>query len=566
MDTVLLGIEMRSSINPSLILIIIFIVSVLSPLLISNESVEAHADPPGQPIKVEVIITKLMSKNDLDDPFWGGDSEVIGSYKLEHAGHTPPNSINGGQGFFSCMDWNMESQNWDTAKNAYTCSYKNGGRLIYSHTECTPMNTITFTIDQAMELDRAIGAENGLMLGATGTALWAGLAGATGGAALVIPVVATTAGWALGQNGDDNLGSGAEIWNKAGTKDVWTTGGFGLEIIVKETPIKPGEPNSDICNYTNTSTEINSSQYLTAHLDNQDSWYWNSIERNGHGNATMYPHITDRISPLETVNGTFVLMNKIISQMAESGISIEPDDENDNVTNDAILNSVDVNQTIREMILTIIHQDIKIMIATVNSSLDIDVSKTLGWLYYAELALGSNEWDMALNSYHAAVYDLVNSVIEYDPMSSITIEAIDRDTGELMDDVGMEILELDCEKCEPIFIVGGGGANVELPAGDYELQIKDKDGELLEKRTFEVKSGVPANVMVDVSTAEQALNLAFYLQGLIIASLPALVGFTGSKQYLERKLEPSESKSEPSTTPLWIGVVIFLAIFFMMVG
>jgi hypothetical protein len=557
---------MRSSINPSLILIIIFIISVLSPFVISNETVEAHADPPGQPIKVEVIITKMMSKNDLDDPFWGGDSEVIGSYKLEHAGHTPANSINGGQGLFSCMDWNMESQNWDTTKNAYTCTYKNGGRLIYSHTECTPMNTITFTIDQAIELDRAIGTENGLMLGGTGTALWAGLVGATGGVALIIPVVAGTASWALSQNGDDNLGTGAELWNKAGTKDVWTTGGFGLEVIVKETAIKPGDPNSDICNYTNTSTEINSSQYLTAHLDNQDSWYWNSIERNGHGNATMYPHITDRISPLETVNGTFVLMNKIISQMAESGISIEPDDENDNVTNDAILNSVDVNQTIREMILTIIHQDIKIMIATVNSSLDIDVSKTLGWLYYAELALGSNEWDMALNSYHAAAYDLVNSVIEYDPMSSITIEAIDRDTGELMDDVGMEILELDCEKCEPILIGGGGGANVELPAGDYELQIKDKDGQLLEKRTFEVKSGVPANVMVDVSTAEQALNLAFYLQGLIIASLPALVGFTGSKQYLERKLEPSESKSEPSTTPLWIGVVTFLAIFFMMIG
>lgn len=217
------------------------------------------------------------------------------------------------------------------------------------------------------------------------------------------------------------------------------------------------------------------------------------------------------------------------------------------------------------MIRTIIHYDIKMMIVALNSSLDIDVTESLGWLYYAEIALGTNEWTMALNSYHAAVYDLVLSVIEFDPLSNITIEATDRDSGKLMENVEMEIIELDCDKCEPLFVGNGGSANVKLPAGDYELQIKGKDGELLEKRTFQVQNGDPTNVMVDVSTA-QALDLAFNIQGLIIAALPALVGFTGSKQYLERKSNPSESELEPSTTPLWIGVVIFLAVFFMMVG
>ena len=71
-------------------------------------------------------------------------------------------------------------------------------------------------------------------------------------------------------------------------------------------------------------------------------------------------------------------------------------------------------------------------------------------------------------------------------------------------------------------------------------------------------------MVIDISNASDVLNMAFYLQGLIIAMAPALVGFAGSRQYLERESESEES--EKSATPLWVGVVIFLAIFFMMIG
>ena len=85
-----------------------------------------------------------------------------------------------------------------------------------------------------------------------------------------------------------------------------------------------------------------------------------------------------------------------------------------------------------------------------------------------------------------------------------------------------------------------------------------------ERNAFEAQSGTANAMVIDISNASDVLDMAFYLQGLIIAMVPALVGFAGSRQYLERESESEES--EKSATPLWIGVLIFLAVFFMMIG
>ena len=96
------------------------------------------------------------------------------------------------------------------------------------------------------------------------------------------------------------------------------------------------------------------------------------------------------------------------------------------------------------------------------------------------------------------------------------------------------------------------------------MRMMDSDGNLIETRTFEAQLGTANAMVIDISEASDVLDMAFYLQGLIIAMVPALVGFAGSRQYIERDSETEESGT--SATPLWIGVVIFLAVFFMMIG
>ena len=168
--------------------------------------------------------------------------------------------------------------------------------------------------------------------------------------------------------------------------------------------------------------------------------------------------------------------------------------------------------------------------------------------------------------YRNIAMQLLDLLIDYEPEvepSSVTIEAFNRDADEL-EEVTVIITEADCDDCEPIFEGQGNEIQVDLPPGEYEMRMMDADGNLIETRTFEAQSGTANAMVIDISKASDVLDMAFYLQGLIIAMVPALVGFAGSRQYLERESESEES--EKSATPLWIGVLIFLAVFFMMIG
>ena len=188
-------------------------------------------------------------------------------------------------------------------------------------------------------------------------------------------------------------------------------------------------------------------------------------------------------------------------------------------------------------------------------------------LGHADLLVNKGNYAGAINiDYRNIAMQVLDLVMNYEPeveLGTVTIEAFNRDAGEL-EEVTVTITEADCDDCEPVFEGEGNEIQVDLPPGEYEMRMMDADGNLIETRTFETQSGTANAMVIDISNASDVLNMAFYLQGLIIAMAPALVGFAGSRQYLERESESEES--EKSATPLWVGVVIFLAVFFMMIG
>ena len=84
----------------------VFLASMLSPLTIDNEPVEAHWDDRDgdPPLLVEVYIEFLYSTEDLDDGgflYLGGDAELAFLSDVEHVGH-------GGAMAAIQLDWNMD--------------------------------------------------------------------------------------------------------------------------------------------------------------------------------------------------------------------------------------------------------------------------------------------------------------------------------------------------------------------------------------------------------------------------------------------------------------------------
>ena len=133
------------------------------------------------------------------------------------------------------------------------------------------------------------------------------------------------------------------------------------------------------------------------------------------------------------------------------------------------------------------------------------------------------------------------------PPSTVTIQAGGDDVPE---DLFIEIYSGDCgDDCaeEDLVFVGEEGdseVEAELESGEYTV-VMISDGDVYSSDYLEVQSGGDIKVfMSDVGGDTTVLNLAFYIQGLIVAALPALVGFAGSRQYLERKSESSESELE----------------------
>jgi len=88
------------------------------------------------------------------------------------------------------------------------------------------------------------------------------------------------------------------------------------------------------------------------------------------------------------------------------------------------------------------------------------------------------------------------------------------------------------------------------------------DGDVYSSEYLEVLSGETQSLVVGVSHAP-VLDTLLYVQGMLIAAIPALLGFTGSRRYIEGEQEVFEGRS---ATPLWIGTAIFIGIFYMIIG
>ena len=199
--------------------VILFSLILLSSSIIANPQAFAHNnsnpnDPPGPhapKIKVKVILESIKLNENQDDPFDGGEGELVFSYVFNHRGHdenfkdhkdydhnymdyrlTTCHSESRPDSTWSCYRWFEEPEK----------DFRN--EILYEHIECSEMSPITYTFD-LRESDQSLA--NTIIGGAAtvgGVALAFGPAGwvVTGKAVAVAGLVTFIAGL----NGDDHLG------------------------------------------------------------------------------------------------------------------------------------------------------------------------------------------------------------------------------------------------------------------------------------------------------------------------------------------------------------------------
>ncbi len=603
-------------------IVMVFLVSMMSPLTIDNEPVEAHYDETTDPpLRVQVYINKLYSTEDYDDsvPYlewlFGGATEIVWVSQLKHDYHDSTNTI-------YTFSWNMDGEGWmeihpeEVVVDGRTVYELDMGHMeIYNHIECTDREKLTYSYkireDDAEGARRVTEALIGfgetvssLVLiggGTVGTIATGGLAGPV----TVMGVITGGVGVYDGVKRMINSGTGAEFNDEIiglnngqelsednnGINYVWphtfneqvgaggefqSTPGMGVELELVVTPFEvvgpgwqsdaegqssciqpaPIAPSQEVAalDYNEIRTDVHNSfdsirtAYIGINESTRLSGSTNPIGSDGcdqvNGTGDCDDWNNSQKPPVDPLNNTDPY-NSTTHTVARGLIMTEGNGILGNITGDILASANAVNPD-----------------ATYSISMD---------LWYADFLTKGGHYFDALGYYESAIIGSIDAIENAPPPPPATI-TIQAEGDNVPEDLFIEIYSGDCgDDCaeEDLVFVGEEGDSVietTLESGEYTV-VMIADGDVYSSDYLEVQSGGDITVlMTDGGIDNTALNLAFYIQGLIVAALPALIGFTGSRQYLEREDESSESKLEPSTTPLWIGLVTFIAIFFMMIG
>ena len=617
------GEDVKGYYRRGLMMIMILLVTMVCPLTTPIEPVEAHYDEPNDPpIRVQVFINKLYSTEDYDDsvPYFswlfGGSAEILLVSEVKHENHG--NSI-----VIADISWNMDGEGWMEispeevvvdGRTVYELDI--GQKEIYNHIECTDNETVNFSYnitEQDGEVARRLvqaligfgETVGGLVFiggGTVGTII-------SGGAAGPITVKGVVAGgWGvkdgvermiqagmsedyedeiIGSNPGQNLSVGTNyVWpltlnEQAGVGGEWESSGMGMEIELVITPFEVVGPgwqsdaeggSSCIQSYPITPSQ----EIATINYDEIRTTVHNAFD----SIRTAYIGINESTSLPD--NWTEPSDNDNCDQINGTGDCDDWNNTQQQKSSDPFNNTGPYNSTThtvaRGLIMTEgngIVENItrKYLDAAIAVNPDAIYPFTMDLWYANFLTQGGHYFD-ALRYYESAIIGSIDSIENAPPPPPATV-TIQAEGDDIPEDLFIEIYSGDCgDDCaeeDLVFVGDEGDSEIEtsLESGEYTV-VMISDGDVYSSEYMEVQSG-GALTILKVSDGggidSNALNLAFYLQGLIVAALPALIGFAGSRQYLEGKTNTQESKkSEPSTTPLWIGVILFLAIFFMMVG
>jgi len=644
----------------ALMIVMVFLVSMLSPLTTPIEPVEAHFDATTEPpIRVKVYLNHVYSTEDLDDGglFWlGGDAELSFLSEVVHIGHEKsvyPQEIewnmdqDDGTGILwwntderieitrapcsvtddpltldsdcdgepDTEDSNDDNDEFDDDVDEYPNDPENNGKvgrqemvwslqfepqlLLYNHSECTPETDVLFTFDV-----RTLGVLSWWWYaGMTATILGIGglmiMPGGQGAAA----VWAT--GLAAGSAAVGATVSTVQLWN------AFDDDGHYLQPRVYGHKLKVGDniifpPDGGTANQggpigVNVTLEIETlpdrDQYDHYPCDDtprpDDSEDFDDGDDLGQEDEVSFQEtrasVSDGFSQLRSLFAT-VNESTSVNQAYWDGYyekypeEAPPLDSN----NSSISNNTYFNHNAQQWIDTYYNYSAerRILLTRINGYVEelsrdwldrvsiVNPSELYGLnmdLWYASDLTQSGHYYDALTHYESAIMGAIDAIENAPPPPPPTV-TIQAGGDDVPDDLFIEIYSGDCgDDCaegDLVFVGDEGDSEIEtaLESGEYTV-VMISDGDVYSSEYLEVQSGGDITVlMTDGGIDKTALNLAFYIQGLIVAALPALIGFAGSKQYLGRETESSESKLEPSTTPLWIGVVTFLAIFFMMIG
>ncbi|MBO57512.1 MAG: hypothetical protein CMA77_00730 [Euryarchaeota archaeon] len=595
---------------------------MVCPLTTPIERVEAHYDEPNDPpIRVQVFINKLYSTEDYDDsvPYFGwlfgGSSEILLVSEVKHENHG--NSI-----VIADISWNMDGEGWmDISPEEVVVDGRTvyeldmGHKEIYNHIECTENETVNLSYnitEQDGEVARRVvealigfgETVGGLVLiggGTVGTIASGGAAGpitvkgVVGGGSLVYDGIKRMiqAGVSedykdelIGSNPGQNLSVGTNyVWpltlnEQAGVGGEWESSGMGMEIELVITPFEVVGPGwkSDAeggSSCIQSSPIAPSQEIATINYDEIRTTVHNAFD----SIRTAYIGINESTSLPD--NWTDPYDNDNCDQINGTG---DCDDWNNTQqqSSDPFNNTDPYNSTTHTVSRGLIMTEGNGIVENITRGYldsamavnpDVIYPFTMD-LWYANFLTQGGQYFDALSYYESAIIGSINA-IETAPPPPPAMVTVQAEGDDIPEDLFIEIYSGDCgDDCaeeDLVFVGGEGDSEIEtaLESGEYTV-VMISDGDVYSSEYMEVQSGGDLTILKVSDGGEidsNVLNLSFYLQGLIVAALPGLIGFAGSRQYLEGKTGAQESKKlEPSTTPLWIGVVIFLAIFFMMVG
>ena len=592
----------------------VFLVSMLSPLTIDNEPVEAHYDEPTDPpLRVQVYINKLYSTEDYDDsvPYFGwlfgGATEIVMSSQVTHEYHDSESQ-------FYKFDWNMDGEGFfDGTPTAHVIDgrtvyeFDMGHREIYNHIECTDRESVSYSFRiveddagkllQVIEMLVAVGETTaGLVLIGT-SALGVAVTGGASTGVSVLGVLKGSAAVAAGVGVMIEIGSSGEYedqtigWNPGqelsedndGINYVWPMskgqygghsyiGGVGVEVQLVVTPFEVVGPGwqSDA---EGQSSCIQPAQIVPSDEIAQVTDY-DEIRMNVRNQfdiiRTAYASINASTSLPE--NWTGPNDNDNCDQINGTG---DCDDWNNSQKppEDPLNNTDPYNSTThtvdRGLLMTegnglIDHvtREFLSLVADVNPDATYPISMDL---WYADFLTKGGHYFDALGYYESAIIGSIDAIetAPPPPPATVTIQAEGDDVPE---DLFIEIYSGDCgDDCaeeDLVFVGEEGDSEIEasLESGEYTV-VMISDGDVYSSDYLEVQSGGDITVLkMSEGAPPQMLDVMFHLQSLIVAALPALVGFAGSRRYLEEK------DSTEETTPLWIGAAVFVAVLYMLLG
>lgn len=454
--------------------------TVLLLLLTGVHFAEADFDPPSNPpIQVDVTLKKITLQQDQDDGI-DGNAEVVIGFTVAHTNH------DNNAGSITIDDFN-----WDAG------SSRDLNIAIYSHVECTKFTGVILTI-QVVEDDSDIFATVTL----TVVAVIAGIVAtvASTGTAVVAAVVG--GGSVLGAlgfqlNSSEDLGQGSDSTTTAGTRTLKTRGSGGGTDIEYEVKLTTLSESNDCAGQPVRTASV----------------------------------IPDSSMRLEEGSAQFATLRETIGQA--STITVEAGNPRGLTTTQmaglqtefprALLQTlVDPWMTLIVKLGTDVGGENLVALDAIEDARDaISAGDFLGAVDLYEQA-----WSVSLGR-------IFSSGVIGGP-SSVTIDVVDSLTGELPNNVVVEVLQ----GSVPVFstVSSGGSAETILAPGTYSVSVKTRVFGFpinLASQQFSVVG--PTHLTVTVSALFIPVNLIPNAAFAAVSLIPGLVVNSFSKRLLRKR-------------------------------